>query len=720
MSDTRKILIGLAAGVATGLVLGELVAPLKIVADGFVRLLQMTVLPYVTISIISSLGALSLTQARLLGLRGGAVLLALWAVAFGVTCLMPLAFPPSERAAFFSTALLEREPPFDFVSLYIPSNPFNALANNVVPAVVLFSVIIGVALIGVERKSALLEVLQTATTVISRATRAVVRLTPYGLFAIAAVAAGTLTIEQLERIEVYLLTYVAIAVIVALWILPGLVATLSGIRLRDLFARMRNSLIVAFVAGDLFIVLPALIDGCKDLLLTNRRIPVSGAEPADELKAGPDVIVPVSFNFPHTGKLLSLSFIPFAAWFADATLRVWDYPRLLGAGLLSFFGSLNSAVPFLLNLFHLPADTFQLFVATGVINSRFGTLVAAMHTIAVAILGSLALAGRLQWHIRSVLRFAVLTTVLLVGTLVGLRVLFGTVLRQEFAGAELVYGMQSLLGGPSAQVKPAIAAEQKQVGGQGVLETIRSRGVLRVVVLPDRMPFAFPNREGKLVGMDVELAQALATDLGVSVEFFEIETDRFVEVLRDGTCDIAMSGVVITPDRAATLLFSVPYVDETLAFVMRDHLRDRFRSWDDIRQLGAVRVGVPDLPAFVRAVSARAPLLQITPVRTIDELFRADDGLLAYVLPAERGSVMTLLNPAYSVVVPQPDTIKLPLAYPVARGDERWLTFINTWLELKRRDGTIDALYRHWILGQGVAASAPRWSVARNVLGWVK
>jgi Na+/H+-dicarboxylate symporter/ABC-type amino acid transport substrate-binding protein len=693
---------------------------LKIVADGFVRLLQMTVLPYVTISIISSLGALSLTQARLLGLRGGAVLLALWAVAFGVTCLMPLAFPPSERAAFFSTALLEREPPFDFVSLYIPSNPFNALANNVVPAVVLFSVIIGVALIGVERKSALLEVLQTATTVISRATRAVVRLTPYGLFAIAAVAAGTLTIEQLERIEVYLLTYVAIAVIVALWILPGLVATLSGIRLRDLFARMRNSLIVAFVAGDLFIVLPALIDGCKDLLLTNRRIPVSGAEPADELKAGPDVIVPVSFNFPHTGKLLSLSFIPFAAWFADATLRVWDYPRLLGAGLLSFFGSLNSAVPFLLNLFHLPADTFQLFVATGVINSRFGTLVAAMHTIAVAILGSLALAGRLQWHIRSVLRFAVLTTVLLVGTLVGLRVLFGTVLRQEFAGAELVYGMQSLLGGPSAQVKPAIAAEQKQVGGQGVLETIRSRGVLRVVVLPDRMPFAFPNREGKLVGMDVELAQALATDLGVSVEFFEIETDRFVEVLRDGTCDIAMSGVVITPDRAATLLFSVPYVDETLAFVMRDHLRDRFRSWDDIRQLGAVRVGVPDLPAFVRAVSARAPLLQITPVRTIDELFRADDGLLAYVLPAERGSVMTLLNPAYSVVVPQPDTIKLPLAYPVARGDERWLTFINTWLELKRRDGTIDALYRHWILGQGVAASAPRWSVARNVLGWVK
>ena len=64
MTFSRKILVGLGAGVAVGLTLGEYVLPLKIVADGFVRLLQMTVLPYVTISIISNLGALSLTQAK--------------------------------------------------------------------------------------------------------------------------------------------------------------------------------------------------------------------------------------------------------------------------------------------------------------------------------------------------------------------------------------------------------------------------------------------------------------------------------------------------------------------------------------------------------------------------------------------------------------------------------------------------------------------------------
>jgi hypothetical protein len=70
--------------------------------------------------------------------------------------------------------------------------------------------------------------------------------------------------------------------------------------------------------------------------------------------------------------------------------------------------------------------------------------------------------------------------------------------------------------------------------------------------------------------------------------------------------------------------------------------------------------------------------------------------------PAERGSVMTLLYPKYTVVVPEPGIVKIPLAYPVARRDHDWASFLNTWIELKRRDGTIDALYGHWIMGNGV------------------
>jgi hypothetical protein len=91
----------------------------------------------------------------------------------------------------------------------------------------------------------------------------------------------------------------------------------------------------------------------------------------------------------------------------------------------------------------------------------------------------------------------------------------------------------------------------------------------------------------------------------------------------------------------------------------------------------------------------------------------------AIAMPVERGSVMTLLHPEFTAVVPEPDPIKVPLAYPLARHDEQWAAFMNTWIELKKRDGTVDTLYRHWVLGRDAAPPTRRWSVVRDVLHWV-
>jgi ABC-type amino acid transport substrate-binding protein len=76
-----------------------------------------------------------------------------------------------------------------------------------------------------------------------------------------------------------------------------------------------------------------------------------------------------------------------------------------------------------------------------------------------------------------------------------------------------------------------------------------------------------------------------------------------------------------------------------------------------------------------------------------------------------------LLYPAYTVAIPQPDVLAVPLAYPMARGDQELVTFINTWIELKKKDRTISAFYDHWILGKHAVPKQPRWSVLRNVLG---
>src|SRR5262249_40437383 len=149
------------------------------------------------------------------------------------------------------------------------------------------------------------DMLKVAGEALSTATRYVVWLTPFGLFAIAATAAGTLSLEQLGRLQIYLVAYVTVALLVSLWVLPGLVAAVTPVRIRDIFRLTTDALITAFVAGDLFIVLPVLIEASKTLL--TEHVP-SHANAATL----PDVIVPVSFNFPNSGKLLSLSFVIFA------------------------------------------------------------------------------------------------------------------------------------------------------------------------------------------------------------------------------------------------------------------------------------------------------------------------------------------------------------------------------------------------------------------------
>ncbi len=437
MTSSRKILVGLGAGILVGLFLGERAAALEWAADGFVRLLQMTVLPYVTVSIVGSLGTLKPADARLLGLRAGAVVLTLWAVALVFALLIPLTFPDVENASFFSTTLVQPKPRFDLVALYIPSNPFHSLANSVVPAVVLFSILLGIALIGVERKQVLIDLLQVVAEALASATRFVSRLTPYGLFAIAATAAGTLSLDEVGRLEVYLLAYCLAATLVSLWVLPGLVGALTPIPAREILRKSRDGLITAFAAGDLFIVLPTLIEASKALIAQYVRND-------DRVVGLPEVLVPASFNFPHTGKLLSISFILFAGWFSDATVSVADYPRLAVTGLVTFFGSLNAAVPFLLDLFRIPADTFQLFLASGVINSRFGTLAAAMHTVTVALLGTCAMTGTLKWRQGPLLRYALVTTALTVATFGGTRLLVNTLLTPEYTRKEVLAGMQLL------------------------------------------------------------------------------------------------------------------------------------------------------------------------------------------------------------------------------------------------------------------------------------
>ena len=88
MSLSAKIFLGLGLGIATGIFLGEITAPLKAVGAAYVQLLQMAVLPYIVIALISGLGKLKYSEAVRLSLRVGSLLVLIWALHLG-RCVSP-------------------------------------------------------------------------------------------------------------------------------------------------------------------------------------------------------------------------------------------------------------------------------------------------------------------------------------------------------------------------------------------------------------------------------------------------------------------------------------------------------------------------------------------------------------------------------------------------------------------------------------------------------
>ncbi len=713
LSLSGWIVLAFAVGIATGLFFGESTAFLQIPATGFIRLLQMAVLPYVTVSLIAGLGSLSYREAGFLARQGGAVLLLLWGLTFAVIAAIPLAYPEVQAASFFSTTLVEPPGEFDFIGLYIPANPFHSLSENAVPAVVLFCIALGVALIGVQGRETLIENFHVLSRALGRITSFVIRLTPIGVFAIAASAAGTMTIGEFDRLQVYVVTYVLASLFLVFWIMPGLIAALTPLHYRDVVRLSRDALVTAFSTGSTFVVLPLLADTTKELL--------QDLEMPEDSEAVVDVIVPVSFNFPNAGRLFALTFVLFAGWYEGSAISLGEYPMLAVTGLFSLFSNVNVALPFLLDLFRIPADMFQLFVAVGIVESRFATLLAAMHILALTLLGTCAVSGVLRIHWGRIGRYLAVSVGLGALVLSGasglLRYTFDTGYQKSVLVTE-----RSLSQPPVAFVLrteiPDDMTPQTREGSR--LDRIRETGVLRVGYgRRPQVPFSYLNDRAELVGFDIDMAHRLAADMGVTIEFVPFDLLKLAEHLEAGHFDIPMTGMAIAAERSQEVASSIPYMDMTFAFIVKDHRREEFATRESVRRLEAPRIAVPPSPYYREKIREYAPDAEQIPMTSLDDFGDMEDDVDAAAFVAEAASAWTLLYPEFTVVVPQPDPFRVPMAYFVSRGDQELVNFVNDWLELKRRDNTLDELYRYWILGRDEENQEPRWSIIRDVLHWV-
>jgi polar amino acid transport system substrate-binding protein len=228
----------------------------------------------------------------------------------------------------------------------------------------------------------------------------------------------------------------------------------------------------------------------------------------------------------------------------------------------------------------------------------------------------------------------------------------------------------------------------------------RPAGELRVGVAPGNPPVAY-HVQGRLVGIEPELATRLGRGLGRDVRFVELPEDELIPALRAHRVDILMTGLQITPERSAEVLFARPYMRVGEQALIRREDAERFSDPAALTIAGA-RVGFvrgsgggryvgrelrsSEAYAFPSAEDAVRSLR----ARRID--FFIHDGPAVWRLGvSDQGSDLQTL---------QPSLTEAYLAWAVAPNDAALKAQVDEQLLAWLAGGELDALLSRWIPGR--------------------
>jgi ABC-type amino acid transport substrate-binding protein len=347
-----------------------------------------------------------------------------------------------------------------------------------------------------------------------------------------------------------------------------------------------------------------------------------------------------------------------------------------------------------------------------------------MHIIAIALIGTYALKGAITFRPARLLQFTLVSVTLLGAALFGIRAFYTYVYVEPYTKDQLLASLH-LIGNPQTHSVFRDVPEDildKQADPRG-LSRINEQGVLRACYVLDDYPSAFFNRDGELVGFDVEMTHRFARDLDVDIEFMPVRGDHEASIgVNAGYCDVLMSLQVITPQQTERFAMTSSVLNAPVSLIVPDHRRDEFQAWGDVRAIEGLRVAVSDVPVSWKHLAELLPNATAVVYQDKKEMDRIlasgakdVDAIAAF---AQEGAAWTILYPNFSLVTPKP-TLFTPVGYAVARHDTDMLLFLDTWLLNARTNGTIDELYRYWMLGEVKQTQPPRWSVIRDVLHWI-
>ncbi|MGB9929278.1 MAG: cation:dicarboxylate symporter family transporter [Methanosarcina sp.] len=729
LSMTLWMILAFIFGTIFGLFFGDLLSGLMPLSQAFIKFWQITILPSMIVSLILGIGSLNHSDSRNMMIKASQVLLIFWIIGISIFFSFQLAFPVLEAASFFSTQDLIKPEDINLIDMFIPYNLFHSLAEGFLPAIVVFCFFLGLALMGNEESKPLINLLNILQTAFSRITSYLAKTFPIGVFVITAYTMGTITFEGLLELQVFLISLAVLSLLVICGILPLLVSCFTTFRYSDIISASSKATILGFSSGTEFITLTLIEDGIKKLFEKTSY----NAEHKDEIASYSKVLVPVGYTFPLLGSFVPFLFILFVAWLYDHPLSLSEQLELAALGIPSFFGSSKVSVEWLLSLMHLPADSFSLYISSGILRQSFVAAMASMSIFSFATISAALISGRFKFQWKKAIFSLLLIILIAVFSLTGLNFAFSHLLGNTYYENDLISNIELPRDPQGIKADKVISTKVYRTWNESLsvipenqsqidtITLIKNRDTLKVGYNNQCIPFAFFNEKGSLVGYDVQMAYDLAKFLNVSrIEFIPVTGGSIPYSLNTGICDIVMSSVIVTPERLEEIKFTDSYMTVHMAFVVKDEKKNEFLKLDQVREKDNLRIAVLNNTAFVNVAPEMFPRAKIIKIDSVWDFFeegKAD----ALFTTAEEGHVMTLMYPFYDVSIFEPNNAyKVIYAYPVAKNSsESFVLLLNYWINMEKDYGELDNKYNYWILGKTLKEKEPRWSVIRNVLHWV-
>ena len=234
--------------------------------------------------------------------------------------------------------------------------------------------------------------------------------------------------------------------------------------------------------------------------------------------------------------------------------------------------------------------------------------------------------------------------------------------------------------------------------GSSTLDRVTDAGTVRIGVRNDNPPMSFIDDNGEWVGFDVELANALAAEMGVEAELVVVDGTTRISFLEEGRVDMSVASMNHTRSRDDAIDFSITYFWDNQSFMVRTG------EYESIEDLFGKRIGanagssaIASWEAYSAAAGAPAP-----------EIVEFDDKLVA-MQALRDGAIegytednITMLTLADG----DPNLVLLPGGHnPVQFGvgvpinDSQWRDAVNYALQELWKDGTYQEMYDRWFVG---------------------